>query len=516
MEKRICTQTNVPFTITDDEIAYLEERKLPLPTVSPMWRLRELFANRNEFNLFERTCSKSSKKIISCYRTDAEFPVYDYDIWISDQYDPFTYGRDYDFSRPFFEQYRDLWKVVPRPSRVAIGLEGSPYVNAVMNIKNSHYIFVSYEDQDSFYSYRLYRSRDCMDCIEVDESELCYECIDCTKCYNVKWAYHTHNSSDSAFLYLCRGCTNCFGCVGLKQKSYCIWNVEYTKEEYEQKMKAMNLSSRKNLEQLQQKFWKFVKESGVVFDSIVQSENCTGAYIEHSVNCKDSYFLKNCNHVLNCHTIHGGRDCYSSRGAINGELLYYSAGVARNSYNTQFCFNATMLIDSMYCNGILGGGNHLFGCIGFSKKNSYCILNKQYTQKEYEELLPRILKHMESTGELGKFFPLKYAEFPYIDSPAQVDFPMTDEEAEKWDVYVLKQKAFTTTDKKVEIPDTIDQVDESICDQILQDQETHRAYKLQKKELEFYKKMNIPVPVYSFETRNLKRSKILFQFNKTP
>lgn len=516
MLQRICTQTNVSFIITDEEVAYLKERKLPLPTVSPMWRLRELFANRNEISLFERNCSITGKKIISCYRPDTEFPVYDYDVWISHEYDPFMYGRDYDFDRPFFEQYRDLWKVVPRPSRVAIGLEGSPYVNAAINVKNCHYIFVSYENEGCFYSYRIFHSRDCMDCTEVDQSELCYECIDCTTCYNVRWACHTHNSSDSVFLYMCRGCTNCFGCVGLTQKSYCIWNVQYTKEEYEQKMKEINICSRKSIEDLEQKFWQFVKGSGVVFNSIIQSENCTGAYIEHSVNCKDSYFLKNCNHVVNCHTLHGSRDCYSSRGGINVELLYYSCGMSNNSYNTQFCFNATRLVDSMYCNGIFGGGNNLFGCIGFNKKQSYCVLNKQYTKDEYESLLPRIYKHMEFSGELGRFFPLNYAEFPYVDSPAQVDFPIhSDEEARKLGVYWLNKKAFTTVEKAILVPDTIDQIDESMCDQVLQDQETHRAYKLQKKELEFYKKMNLPVPVYSFETRNLKRSKILFQFNKT-
>lgn len=28
-------------------------------------------------------------------------------------------------------------------------------------------------------------------------------------------------------------CNNCFGCVNLYQKDYCIFNKQYTKEEYE-------------------------------------------------------------------------------------------------------------------------------------------------------------------------------------------------------------------------------------------------------------------------------------------
>jgi len=29
----------------------------------------------------------------------------------------------------------------------------------------------------------------------------------------------------------------------------------------------------------------------------------------------------------------------------------------------------------------------------------YCILNKQYSKEEYEELVPKIIEHMQKTGE---------------------------------------------------------------------------------------------------------------------
>jgi len=35
------------------------------------------------------------------------------------------------------------------------------------------------------------------------------------------------------YCYFLRNCSNCFGCVGLRNKSYCILNKQYTKEEYE-------------------------------------------------------------------------------------------------------------------------------------------------------------------------------------------------------------------------------------------------------------------------------------------
>ena len=37
---------------------------------------------------------------------------------------------------------------------------------------------------------------------------------------------------DCTYCYECFSCSNCFGCVGLKKKEYCIFNKQYSKEEY--------------------------------------------------------------------------------------------------------------------------------------------------------------------------------------------------------------------------------------------------------------------------------------------
>ena len=37
---------------------------------------------------------------------------------------------------------------------------------------------------------------------------------------------------DSEYCMDCRGISNCFGCVGLKQKQYCIFNKQYSREDY--------------------------------------------------------------------------------------------------------------------------------------------------------------------------------------------------------------------------------------------------------------------------------------------
>ena len=41
---------------------------------------------------------------------------------------------------------------------------------------------------------------------------------------------------DIYYSYECSSCQDCFGCVGLKNKQYCIFNTQYTKETYEQEV----------------------------------------------------------------------------------------------------------------------------------------------------------------------------------------------------------------------------------------------------------------------------------------
>lgn len=65
-------------------------------------------------------------------------------------------------------------------------------------------------------------------------AELLYETVAVGHSYNVKFSVSCHTCSDSMYLHSCQNCKNCFGCVGLKQKEYCIFNKQYTKEEYEE------------------------------------------------------------------------------------------------------------------------------------------------------------------------------------------------------------------------------------------------------------------------------------------
>jgi hypothetical protein len=70
--------------------------------------------------------------------------------------------------------------------------------------------------------------------------------------------------------------------------------------------------------------------------------------------------------------------------------------------------------------------SYLFGCDGLRNKQ-YCIFNKQYTQEEYEKIVPQIIAHMQTTGEWGEFFSPSISPFGYNETIAQDYFPESRE-----------------------------------------------------------------------------------------
>lgn len=62
-----------------------------------------------------------------------------------------------------------------------------------------------------------------------------YECsIAGTESYHILFSHNAHNNcADLLYCWFAQGTKNCFGCVNTNRKQYCIFNKQYTKEEYE-------------------------------------------------------------------------------------------------------------------------------------------------------------------------------------------------------------------------------------------------------------------------------------------
>ncbi len=122
VETKTCKHCGVDFPITDQDLEFYDKISpvfadvkctIPAPTLCPDCRLQRRLSWRNERKLYKRDCDATGKTIVSIYSPDKPLKVYHQDFWWSDAWNPLDYGRDFDFNRPFFEQFDELFRDVP-------------------------------------------------------------------------------------------------------------------------------------------------------------------------------------------------------------------------------------------------------------------------------------------------------------------------------------------------------------------------------------------------------------------
>ncbi len=489
-----CRITEEDFIVHEDEQRFCETMGVPLPTLSPDERIRRLMMERNARSLYYRTCDFSGKKILSQHHPDMPFPVYETPIWWGDSWDAAEYGRDFDFSRPFFEQFLELKNKVPHMATYVIWgtTENSDFTNCTGYLKNCYLISEADYDEDCYFSNRIFHCKDIVDCSNLTGCELCYECMDSANCNRLQYSEECAQCSDSYFLYYCKDCHDCIGCINQSHKKHMIFNVQYSPEEYEKHKEAFKLNTREGIEKLRKQCEEFFNQHAHRALQQEHNENCTGDHLYHSknsFNCFDSAKLEDCR---NCVRVAGGvKDAqnYSSWG-FTAEKIYMCSACGDNAYNLKFCSTCTTNVtDLTYCY-LCTGCSDCFGCVGLKKKK-YCILNKQYSKAEYEELVPKIIEHMKSTGEWGEYFPFELCSFAYNEAIVMENFPLSKEE-------VLARGMRWREEEELSTPDEIN-------DRILKCETSGRFFKLIPQELKFYEKLGIPIPTKCPKRRHADR-----------
>lgn len=509
-----CLSCGSNFEITPDDLAFLEKASplfagkqelIPPPTHCPDCRQQRRLAQANQLYLYKRRCDFSGRSIISNIHPDSPHKVYRLQEWHSDAWDPLEYGRAFDFSRPFFEQFGELLLAVPKPS-LHTGFEydeNSEYCNYAGKNKNCYFLFDSDEDRDCLYCYSLNSSSNCLDCYRVRKSELCAECIDCEQCYHCHFQQDCSNCSDSAFLKNCIGCKHCLMCCNLQNKEYHVENKPVSKEIFEQYFSS--LRSRKTLETARQHFVELKLRYPQKASHGVQNENSLGGYLSHCKNafsCFDSFDLWDCRYVHQAFM--PLKDCMDTQECGDGELYYESAFCGYHSHSVLFCSHCLGdASDLLYCVQS-PHSNHLFGCVGMLRK-SYCILNTQYTKEEYEKLVPKIIGHMRKTGEYGEYFLMALSMFAYNESLAQEYYPLSKETVKAKGLTWRPKDAKEFAPSSTAVPDSIGGTDTTICDQILACRQCSRNYKIVQQELLLLQKLNMPPPELCFYCRHDRR-----------
>ena len=513
-ETRQCQNCKKDFVIESEDFNFYKKINVPPPTWCPECRLQRRLAQRNERNLYKRPCDLCKKDIITIYSPDKPFKSYCPDCYYSDGWDPLKYGRDYDFSRPFFEQWKELQRDVPHLSLFQQNSVNSPWINYELDDKNCYLNFGGHINEDCAYNQYLLKSKDCFDNFWHLNGQFAYETILSERGYKIFNSIFCYDCRDTYFSFDCRGCSNIFGCSGLRHKQYHIFNKPVSKENFEKFMRENRLGSYENFKKLKKQAENFWKTQPQRTTFVEKSVNVTGNQIKESKNCKECWNVEkteDSKYMFFALEIKNGMDVTSVWWA---ELAYeFLAGSDRLS---NIRFSTSIIRDSVnieYSHLIINC-NNCFGCIDLRNKN-FCILNKQYSKEEYEKLRGEIIKHMnkmpytdrnDRVYEYGEFFPYEFSPYGYNETVAYEYFPLTKEEATKrgfnWNDYEADKK-YEFSEYK--IPDDIRDVKDDILEKVLKSEISDKAYRIIPMELSFYRRMGLPIPRQTpFERHHLR------------
>ncbi len=517
-ENKICQNCKKDFTIELEDFNFYEKIKVPPPTWCPECRAQRRMVFRNERKLFKVKDHFTGKDIFSMYPKEIGRKIVTKEEWLGDSWDAMEYRQDYDFSRPFFQQLIELDRKVPIYSLNIIRVVNSPYVFNVTAVKNCYLLVNSNSSEDCMYGNAVDSCKDCVDNSHINQSERCYECFWLRHCYQ---CYFTIMCADSRNLWFCRdclGCNDCFSCANLRKSSYCIFNKQYTKEEYEEKIKSFNLNSQMGIVKAREQARNFWKTQITRHQQGVKNLNSTGSYVTDCKNVNDCFLIREGENMRYCQYLQvpANKDNYDvTNWGEYIELCYEVIDCGDNSYNNKFSRNCWPACRNVEYSMSLFSSSDCFGCVGLKKKQ-YCILNKQYTKEEYEKMVEKIKRHMnempyiDSQGliyKYGEFFPIEFSPFGYNNSLAIQHFPIEKEEALKknYDWIEVSHGEYKITKKASELFDSIEDVSDDILKEVFECQNCKKPYRILENELIFLRKEKLPAPQVCSECRHERR-----------
>ena len=414
-----------------------------------------------------------------------------------------AYGKDFDGSQSVFTQLQQLYKEVPKyysfQMRWGDNTEFADVVRWSKNVYLSY--FTVFESENVFYS-MIVREK----CVNIYNSvmvfkqcENVYESSWITESFNIFHSRYIKNSSNIWFSNNLIWCHNCFGCAHLEQQSYCIFNEQYSKEDYQTKVAQLRKEHHNYPQRIKATYWPGTNmgSNSVTWDFIIDSNNVENWLF--SYNCTDA------RNVVFCWGEHGDEDFC--------DVFVWWAWQAKHFYAVQWSGNS----EHIYCSNLALGNNlyyshtmedcsYCFGCMWLKNKH-YHIFNKPYTKDERHQKVDEICTQMDNEWILGDFFPWFINPFYFNDTAAYlIDPSFTKEEATaQW--YLRRDKPIT-----VDIPEGVQTVHvnelgkfestdslwkHSISDDILRKvivDDNWNAYRIIPMELEFLSKHGLPLP----------------------
>lgn len=510
-----CKQCQKKFVVTESDNVFYKKISptfcgklyhIPEPTFCPDCRHQRRLAWRNDRTFYRRKCDKSGKEFISIYAPEKPDLVYHPDVWWSDAWDPLDYGRDFDFSRPFFEQYIELQRSVPKLGIHIVNCQNSYYCNYCGDDNNCYLDIAGEANEDCYFNLFTKYSKSCCDTTFTYHSTQCYETIQVYNGYNVNYSMYGDDNSDVFFGYDLKGCNNCLFSANLRQKSYHIFNQPYSPEDYKTKLTSLDFGSYQKREAARNQWFNYRQQHAIYRDAyLLNCENCSGNDLKNCHNTQYSFNATNCENSKYLFDVLDAKDCQDMNYSLYQPELAYEVMSTLQARHSAFLTGGSTYNDNMYYCDMVQSSSNLFGCVGLRHKK-FCILNKQYSQADYEKLCAKIIQHMMDTKEWGEFFPATLSSWGYNETVAMEYFPLNQADA------IAKQFSWFNNEPPTQsraqtyvIPDHIQDVPESILNELLACITCGKNFRIIAQELTYYKTKHIPIPHHCPDCRHLNR-----------
>lgn len=105
--------------------------------------------------------------------------------------------------------------------------------NHIYNAHNIHYSFDIKRGENSKFCFTVREAIDSYDVSFAGNLSECYQCLTILGSDRIIGSQTIVDSHDVFYSEACFNCNEIFGCYGIRKKSYCIFNKQYSKDEYE-------------------------------------------------------------------------------------------------------------------------------------------------------------------------------------------------------------------------------------------------------------------------------------------
>ena len=323
------------------------------------------------------------------YSPDKPFKVYDRKEWWSDGWDAMEYGRGFDSSRTFFEQFGELFREVPQVALyVAPDMMNSDFCNYGQTCKNCYLCVNTYEAENCFYTHTA--SMHIHSIVDGYWNVTSSDTYASEYIYGSASMFYSSHCRDCRECWYCMDCTNCqycIGCTNLVNQQYHIRNKKASPEEYR------DMLARIHQDDTLRDIHDFLRQSPRRAVRHLRCEDCTGDGLQDSRDVQESFDVMSTEEGKFLHL--SGYYSHAMYDGVNvggySDHLYeghHVHGIRRSG----FVLDSDESSDVFYVRECFSCTD-CFGCIGLRNKQ-YCILNTQYTKEEYENLVPKIIARM--------------------------------------------------------------------------------------------------------------------------